>query len=46
MKSMPREPAMRGAFLDWDRGLCKEGCKEWIPCRTRRAKRSMAVGLV
>lgn len=28
---MPREPAMRGANLDWNRELCKQGCREWIP---------------
>jgi len=27
---MPRE-AMRATHLDWDRELCQQGCKEWIP---------------
>ncbi len=27
---MPRE-GMRGADLDWDRELCKKGCREWLP---------------
>ena len=28
---MPKEPALRATHLDWDRELCKRGCKEWIP---------------
>ena len=27
---MPKEPAMRGTHLDWDRELCKQGCREWV----------------
>jgi hypothetical protein len=28
---MPKEAALSGSHLDWDRGLCKQGCEEWIP---------------
>ncbi|NVM23453.1 MAG: hypothetical protein HWN68_16940 [Desulfobacterales bacterium] len=30
-QTMPKEPALRATHLDWDRELCKKGCKEWIP---------------
>jgi len=28
---MPREAALSGVDLDWDRKLCNQGCLEWIP---------------
>ena len=28
---MPKEGALSGSHLDWDRELCKQGCEEWIP---------------
>ena len=28
---MPRERALSGTDLDWNRELCKLGCREWIP---------------
>ena len=27
---MPKVEALSGAHLDWDRELCKQGCKEWV----------------
>ncbi len=36
---MPREPAMRATHLDWERQLCKQGCREWVPWyRNRHGK--------
>ena len=28
---MPKKAAITASRLDWDRELCKIGCKEWVP---------------
>lgn len=28
---MPRKQALSGTGLDWDRELCNQGCREWVP---------------
>ena len=28
---MAKGAALSGSNLDWNRELCKQGCKEWIP---------------
>jgi hypothetical protein len=27
----PKVTALSGSHLDWNRELCKQGCKDWIP---------------
>jgi len=31
MRSTTKAAAPSGAYIDWDRELCKQGCEEWVP---------------
>ena len=49
IKTVPKKTALNGTDLDWERGLCNQGCQEWIPWyRNKRGKliRGCRLGLI